>query len=60
MLGTESSLGLLNLTTQLLYSTVVATDILARLLLEYFNEVLHYSLVKVFSTYKKNSIIVNN
>lgn len=50
MLGRQSPLGLLNLTTQLLHSTVVLAHIFASLLLVQLDEVLHDTLVKVFTS----------
>lgn len=50
MLGRQPPLCLLNLTTQLLHSTVVFADIFASLLLVQLDEVLHDALVEVFTS----------
>lgn len=50
VLGRQSSLGLLHLTTQLLHSTIVLAHIFARLLLVQLDEVIHDTLVKVFTS----------
>merc|ERR1712241_74759 len=46
----QSSLGFLNFTTEFLHSTVVLSDVLALLLLVQLDEMLHHSLVKIFTT----------
>lgn len=52
MLCTKSSLGLLNFTTEFLYSSVVFADIFALLLLVELDEVIHDTLIKIFTTCK--------
>ncbi|KAF1748048.1 hypothetical protein GCK72_024515 [Caenorhabditis remanei] len=50
MLGGESSLCLLDLTTELLNGTLVLAEILSRLLLVKLDEVLHDTLIEIFSS----------
>lgn len=50
VLGGQGSLGLLNLATQLLYSTAVLAHILSSLLLVQLDEVIHDTLIKVFTS----------
>ena len=50
MLGGQSSLGLLNFTSQLLDGPVALPDVFATLLLVQFNEVLHHTLIEIFTT----------
>ena len=50
MASTECSLGFFNFTTQFLNSAIVLTDIFSGFLFVKLDEILHYSLVKIFTT----------
>jgi len=54
--GTQGSLGLLDLASQLLHGPLILRHVLAMLLLENLHEMLHDTLIKIFSTQVRVSV----